>query len=547
MQLGRYEIQETIGTGASSSVSKARDTLINRIVAVKILQPGHGSDEWRERFLREARIVGQLSHPRIVNLYDVGIDDTTGAPYLVMEYITGKTLEQLLVIGVAQSERLFTWGVSLARALDYAHSHGIIHGDVKPANVLVNGDGRVKLADFGIARIATRISQTGRLMGTPAYLSPEQIEGGSTDCRSDLFSLGIILYQMATGQRPFRSESVAGVCGQILKSTPTRPSKLNEALSPALDRVIARCLDKNPENRFASGEELAVALENVGAASVASVNVVIQKNTPIALRWYALGTSLLVLGLSASLAHGYLHNAIRLPGPPKRFFSAPKPPEQLPTTRIEARELTPSEPALAAVAESNQAPRKRGERLNIKNRLVLPLSTAVAARLLPNVPLLKPVPDTKTSDAAQKPGEAQLTIEIATKSMDDTLAVFADHKILFRFSLAGAYGDDAIPIRRVFTLPSGPHEFSVGLYKDDRTLRSTKDGLGELRAGENNVLAIRIGKHSKLFPLLGTGLNVTWPSEAAHAESKRPAHSLPATSIGEKIPVQAVLPNESNR
>lgn len=542
MQLGRYEILETIGSGATSSVSKARDTLINRIVAIKILQPGHGSTEWRERFLREARIVGQLSHPRIVNLYDVGIDDTTGAPYLVMEHITGNTLEQLLVENVPQPDRLSTWGVSLARALDYAHSHGIIHGDVKPANILINGDGRVKLADFGIARLATRISQTGRLMGTPAYLSPEQIEGGRTDCRSDLFSLGIILYQMATGQRPFRSESVAGVCGQILKSVPPPPSKLNPALPAALDRVIGKCLEKNPANRFASGEELALALENLAVLSAPGAAAQTKKHTPLALRGYALATSLLVLGLSASLAHGYLRNVFVLPAPPKRALPAPKPPEQLPSTMVQAPVAELVEAAAPEVGESGKIVRKSGGKSNAKNRLVLPLSTFVATRVIPDAP--QPAPDPKSSDAGRKAGEAQLTIEIATKSMDDTLAVFADHKILFRFSLAGAYGDDAVPIRRVFTLPSGTHEFSVGLYKDDKTLRSNKEGLGELRAGENNVLSIHVAKRSKF--LLGPGLNVTWPSDLEHAKSQHPVQNSPATPLAGKVSA-AVLPNESNR
>src|ERR1700682_3444781 len=544
MQLGRYEIQETIGSGASSSVSKARDPVINRIVAIKILQPGHGSKEWRERFLCEARIVGQLSHPRIVNLYDVGIDDTTGAPYLVMEYITGQTLEQLLVEGMAQPGRLFTWGVSLARALDYAHGHGIIHGDVKPANILINGDGRVKLADFGIARMATRISQTGRLMGTPAYLSPEQIEGGRTDCRSYLFSLGIILYQMATGQRPFRSESVAGVCGQILKSTPPPPSKFDPTLSPALDRVIGKCLEKNPINRFASGEELALALENVAASSASIAVAQVKNHTPPVLRGYPLATSLLVLGLSATLAHGYLRNAFVLPAPPRRIVPAPKPPEQLPSSLVQAPGAGVDQGMPVQVSQAHKMFPKNDGKSNTKNHLVLPLSTFVAAKLAPYVAPPATTADPKPSDDAHRAGEAQLTIEIATKYMDDTLAVFADHKILFRFSLAGAYGDDAIPIRRVFTLPAGPHEFSVGLYKDDKALRSNKEGLGELRAGENNVLAIHVAKHSKF--LLGPGLNVTWPSDAEQAKSQRPAHS-PATPQVGKVSAQAVLPNESNR
>jgi serine/threonine protein kinase len=542
MQLGRYEILETIGSGATSSVSKARDTLINRVVAIKILQPGHGSDEWRERFLREARIVGQLSHPRIVNLYDVGIDDITGAPYLVMEYITGKTVEQLLVEGVPQPERLYTWGVSLARALDYAHSHDIIHGDVKPANVLVNGDGRVKLADFGIARMATRISQTGRLMGTPAYLSPEQIEGGRTDCRSDLFSLGIILYQMATGRRPFLSESIAGVCGQILKATPPAPSKVNPMLSPALDRVIGKCLEKNPANRFSSGEELAMALERLALSTAATVTAPVKRHAPVALRGYALATSLLALALSAALARGHLHNMLRLPAPPRPFYSQPKPPERFPSTIVPVPESSKPE-KIENASLSGKARPGPATKLNAK-KLLLPLSPITVASLTPVISADKPVTDLKKSEM-DKPTDAELTVEIATKSMDETLAVFADHKILFRFPLAGAYGDDSIPIRRVFKLPSGAHEFSVGLYKDDKTLRSTKEGLGELRAGEKNVLAIHIAKHSKL--LLGPGLNVTWPSDGAHADSRRPTRNSPAAAVPSSGKLSlAALPNQRN-
>lgn len=542
MQLGRYDILETIGSGASSSVSKARDTLINRIVAIKILQPGHGSSEWRERFLREARIVGRLSHPRIVNLYDVGIDDATGAPYLVMEFITGKTLEQLLTKGAPQPDRLFTWGVSLARALDYAHSNGIIHGDVKPANILVNGDGRVKLADFGIARMDTRISQSGRLMGTPAYLSPEQIDGGPTDCRSDLFSLGIILYQIATGRRPFESETVAGVCGQILKATPASPSKLNPALSAALDRVILRCLEKDPKKRFSSGEELALALEGVAVSTASTVSAATKKQTPIALRGYALATSMLVIGLTASLASSHIRSVLRLPAPPKHFYSQPKPPVEFPATMVQVQDSAEI-PAIAGTPEPKKTARRFTAKFNSKSRLLLPLSNVIAARLMPDIEPTKEIAGAKTSDIASHAGDAQLAIEIATKSMDETLAVFADHKILFRFPLAGAYGDSSAPIRRVFPLASGPHEFSVCLYKDDKTLRSSKEGLGDLRPGEKNVLVIRVAKHSKL--LLGPGLNVAWPGESARVEAHRPAQNAAVISPGKKVSMM-VLPNEGN-
>src|SRR5574337_1076964 len=303
MLLGRYEILETIGRGATSSVWKARDTLIGRIVALKTLQPGLSDPHWRERFLAEARIVGQLSHPSIVSLYDVGIDETSGAPYLVMEYIVGETLEQLLSAGKTDPRQACAWGAELARALAYAHGHGVIHGDIKPANILVSEDRRVKLMDFGVARWATQISQTGNLGGTPAFLAPEQIEGRATDSRSDLFSLGIVLYQMATGQRPFQGDSVTAVCAQILKARVTPPTEVNPALPAALDDVIECCLAKDPADRYTSGEELAAALE--GVARQAASHKGRAKPRATVLGRYAWVAGLFLIAFSAPAAIGF--------------------------------------------------------------------------------------------------------------------------------------------------------------------------------------------------------------------------------------------------
>src|SRR4029077_4020134 len=165
----------------------------------------------QKQFLREAQIVSQLSHPAIINLYDVGIEGENVA-YLVMEYIAGKTLQQVLSESPVPFPRACAWTADLAEALNRAHRAGIIHGDLKPANILVTDDGKVKLGDFGIARFATQVSGSGRMMGTPAYLSPEQIWGEPQTTRSDLFSLGIILYQMVTGAAPFEGSSVSAVC-----------------------------------------------------------------------------------------------------------------------------------------------------------------------------------------------------------------------------------------------------------------------------------------------------------------------------------------------
>jgi len=256
---GRYEFIETLGTGATSRVDKARDTLIGRTVALKTFLHGFGSSDVQKQFLREAQIVGRLAHPYIVGLHDVGTD-SNGVPYFVMEYVEGKTLERFLDAGPLPLEKAVMWAADLAAALARAHRAKVIHGDVKPANILVTKDGQVKLGDFGIARFATQVSTSGSLMGTPAYLSPEQIQGHTQDTRSDLFSLGIILYQMTTGVRPFNGSSVSAVCAQIVAITPPPPSHHNPSLPPAFDHVVMRCLAKDPAERYATAEALGASL-----------------------------------------------------------------------------------------------------------------------------------------------------------------------------------------------------------------------------------------------------------------------------------------------
>ncbi|MDP9339108.1 MAG: serine/threonine protein kinase [Acidobacteriota bacterium] len=255
----RYELIETLGTGATSRVDKARDTLIGRTVALKTFLHGFGSSDVQKQFLREAQIIGGLAHPFIVGLYDVGTN-SDGVPYFVMEYVEGKTLEKVLDAGALPLEKAVVWTTDLAAALSRAHRAKVIHGDLKPANVLVTKEGQVKLGDFGIARFATQVSASGNLMGTPAYLSPEQIQGQTQDTRSDLFSLGIILYQMTTGVRPFNGSSVSAVCAQIVAVTPPPPSHHNPNLPAAFDRVVMRCLAKDPADRYATAEALGASL-----------------------------------------------------------------------------------------------------------------------------------------------------------------------------------------------------------------------------------------------------------------------------------------------
>jgi serine/threonine protein kinase len=257
-QKGRYQSLEPIGSGTTSRVDKARDNVIGRTVALKTFI--HTFDEdLEDQFLREAQLVGQLSHPAVIQLYDVGIDQQ-GIPFLVMEYVAGKTLEQQLETSAPTIQRACAWAADLANALALAHRAGIIHGDVKPGNILITPENKVKLGDFGIARLATQHSASGQLRGTPAYLAPEQIQNEFQDQRSDQFSFGVVLYQMLTGIRPFAGKTLGAVCAQILNDEPVPPSQHNPAVPPALDLVIARCLAKNPDERFASCEDLAKSL-----------------------------------------------------------------------------------------------------------------------------------------------------------------------------------------------------------------------------------------------------------------------------------------------
>ncbi len=260
MQVGRYQLFETLGVGATSRVVRGFDPMIGRSVAVKIFPAEIAQGEARDRFLREARVVGQLSHPNIVTLHDMGIEESSQTPYLVMEFIDGTPLNRVLEKGTLPLPRACAWVAHAAEALEVAHNRGVIHGDVKPANILITADGRVKLTDFGMARVARREASGSALMGTPAYWCPEQIMGRPQDARSDIFSLGVVLYEMVTGTRPFDADSLQGICNRVLSSTPNAVSQLQPSIPTGFDGIVTSCLAKNPDMRVACAEALAQAL-----------------------------------------------------------------------------------------------------------------------------------------------------------------------------------------------------------------------------------------------------------------------------------------------
>jgi serine/threonine protein kinase len=268
-RFGRYEIIAELGRGAMGVVYKARDPKIDRFVAVKAIslstQNPEEEREYRERFFHEAQAAGRLLHPGIVTIFDTGEDPEGHIAYIVMEYIAGQSLDRLL----AESKKLrvdtaLRLTEELAEALDHAHGQGVIHRDMKPANTLVTEEGHAKIADFGIAKMnLAHLTLPRQALGTPAYMSPEQLEGESVDNRSDLFSLGAILYRMVTGYGPFQGNSTATVCFKVANRDPLRATALDPELPPQLDAVIARAMAKDPAQRYQRGLEFALDLHEL--------------------------------------------------------------------------------------------------------------------------------------------------------------------------------------------------------------------------------------------------------------------------------------------
>ena len=260
----RYEVEEPLGTGGMAEVWRGHDRVLNRTVAIKTLLPQFARDaSFVDRFRREAQAAARLNHPGIVSVYDSGTDGDT--PYIVMQYIEGRTLADFLGSGKtlppAQAAKI---AQEIAEALGVAHAHGVIHRDIKPANVMITRDGKVLVMDFGIARLISgpeTAPQTSAVLGTASYLSPEQAQGQPVDARSDIYALGVVLYEMLTGRPPFTGDSPMAIAYKQVNATPPAPSSANPDVPPELDAVVMRALSKNPANRYQTGQEFADDLE----------------------------------------------------------------------------------------------------------------------------------------------------------------------------------------------------------------------------------------------------------------------------------------------
>ncbi len=273
---GRYELSHLVARGGMAEVYRARDQLLDRPVALKVLFPELSVDRsFVERFRREAQAAANLSHPNIVPVFDWGEDN--GTYFIVMEFVDGRALSSILrTAGPLHPDRAAEIAADVAGALAYAHRHGVVHRDVKPGNVLITEEGTIKVTDFGIARAVNTeesLTQTGAVMGTATYFSPEQAEGMGVDSRSDIYSLGVVLFEMVTGRPPFLGDTPVAVASKHVREHPPAPREVNPGVPPDLEAIILKCLAKSPDHRYATGDDLRIDLlrfregRAVGAAS----------------------------------------------------------------------------------------------------------------------------------------------------------------------------------------------------------------------------------------------------------------------------------------
>ncbi|MSO30685.1 MAG: serine/threonine-protein kinase [Acidobacteria bacterium] len=361
-RLGPYEIAELLGTGGMGEVYRARDTRLDREVALKVLRPERGTEATQaERLVREARLISTLNHPHIRAIYETATYD--GVTVIVMEYLDGETLDYRLARRPLSVPLAITFAEQLAGALDAAHSHGIVHHDVKPANVMITSQG-AKLLDFGIATTqastrrdvidASTVTDSASVPGTTAYMAPEQLEGAVDDPRSDIFALGVVMYEMLTGRKPFEAPTRARMIASILEHEPAQPNSINEAISPALNRTVMKCLAKDPGARWQSARDLASELAWVSQAQ-AQTAADPRRERSARLAWGAAAAAAILA--VAALAYGTSGAPRSEDTPAPVRFLAAAPPNSVMTVAAGSFSISPDGQHLAFTAASGGGPR----------------------------------------------------------------------------------------------------------------------------------------------------------------------------------------------
>jgi serine/threonine-protein kinase len=282
-KIGRYQVVGELGRGAMGVVYRAIDPNIGRTVALKTTlldADAMERDELLRRFRNEAHAAGQMNHPNIVTIHDA--DEFNGLFYIAMEYLEGDTLQALMEEQhLISTDQIVEIAKQVAAGLDYAHSMKVVHRDIKPANIMISRQNVAKIMDFGISKAVGTLTRTGQILGTPYYMSPEQVMGHVLDGRSDLFSFGVVLYELATGARPFGGDTVATIIYKIINETPPPPCELQKEVHPQLSAVITRCLEKRPEDRYQSGADIVADLENLSSLHREQLEVTPRSDTSL--------------------------------------------------------------------------------------------------------------------------------------------------------------------------------------------------------------------------------------------------------------------------
>lgn len=523
-RFGRYEIVGELGRGAMGVVYKARDPQIDRIVAIKTVslfgQEPEEEQEFRLRFMNEAQAAGRLHHSGIVSIFDVGESPENQDPYIVLEYVAGESLNRILhrekKLPLAKALKL---AEEIADALDYAHAQGVVHRDIKPANILVTETGHAKIADFGIAKLnLAHFTLPGRVLGTPAYMAPEQLSGEGADGRSDLFSLGVILYVMVTGHSAFQGSSATTVCFKVANREPVAASALDMTLPPQLDAVISRAIAKNPEERYQRGAELAEDLrilqQNYKAGSTTSSLQAMSATGSWATGTWSTGTRSTAASAARPVtafveARKIVHFALfkapirdlvigaaviillvvfgaeskLLVFSPRVGFSLPAPAQASPL---------PASPVLESATTANAS-----EPVLARTPVILPSAHPSKTRA-------------KTLRAARQIVVPSSTLDLAVQHQfkDATLFVWVDDQLMLTRLLHGGVQKKLVVFNGIrgvesetLKIPAGKHVLRLRALSTDQTTDLSKSVSAEFVGGDTKSLQVTFEKHNTVMRL----------------------------------------------
>lgn len=511
--LGRYEIEAEIGRGAMGVVYRARDPKIDRWVAIKTIclagQESADEQEYRERFLEEARAAGRLSHPGIVTIFDAAEDLETREPYLVMEYVSGQPLSNLMPRpgGQMEMETALRFVLEIAEALNYAHSQGVIHRDIKPANILVTDDGHAKIADFGVARLNYAMTtHTGQIFGSPAYMAPEQLMRGQSDARSDLFSVGVMLYSMLTGFRPFQGNSAETVCFKVMNVEPVPVTSFQTTIHPALDRVVLKAIAKEPDDRYQTGAQLANDIREFLSGN----DIEHQPSEPLP-HWAThstQSTSQLQLFDRGLNLKQFLWRAAAGAAAVAAVLTA----FQVRNEIHEAANILPPAPLVISAPSIAKTPVKKKQRER-------PQDSSRQAELRRTVrPIVPPAP------APAPIKNARMHMEILHHFAEAKASIAVDDKVVFsedlhqdgqRHSLLRSLEMDQVA---TFEIPAGKHQLKIHVITPDRSYDQIENLDTELDPGSQHILEVNCDKRKMLIRM----------EEAASKPTAAPAASAPA-------------------